>query len=60
MHWLGPYIIKHITDESVVQLEKLNGELVQVRVNGNRLKLYRDNPTPTTWLSGNKKSLSAT
>ena len=29
MHWLGPYVIKHITDGGVVQLAKLNGELIQ-------------------------------
>ena len=26
MHWLGPYVIKEITDGGVVQLVKLNGE----------------------------------
>ena len=42
MHWLVPYIIKHITDGGIVQLAKLNGELIHGRVNGSRLKLYRD------------------
>jgi len=26
MHWLGPYVIKEITDSGVVQLVKLNGD----------------------------------
>jgi hypothetical protein len=42
MHWLGPYVIRFVTDASVVQLEKLNGEVVEGLVNGSRLKLYRD------------------
>lgn len=46
MHWLGPDINKHITDGGVVQLEKLNGELVQARINSSRLKMYRDNTPP--------------
>ena len=27
MHWMGPYVIKEITDGDAVQLVKLNGEL---------------------------------
>lgn len=27
-HWLGPYIIKHISDGGVVHLAKLNGQLI--------------------------------
>ena len=50
MHWLGPYIIKHITNGDAIQLTKLNGELVQGKVNGSRLKLYRDNHSPTNFL----------
>lgn len=46
MHWLGPYIIKHITNGGAIRLEKLNGELIEGRVNGSGLKLYRDNPIP--------------
>jgi hypothetical protein len=42
MHWLGPYVIRFVTDAGVVQLEKLNGEVVEGLVNGSRLKLYRD------------------
>ena len=45
MHQLDPYIIKHITKGGKIQLEKLNGELIQGRVNGSRLKLYRDIPS---------------
>lgn len=47
MHWLGPYSIKHIIDGGIVQLTKLNGALIQGRVNGNKLKFYKDNPIPT-------------
>jgi len=25
MHWLGPYVVKEVTDGGVVQLVKLNG-----------------------------------
>jgi hypothetical protein len=42
MHWLGPYVIKFVTNVGVVQLEKLNGEVVEGLVNGSWLKLYRD------------------
>jgi len=34
MHWLGPYVIKEITDGRVVQLVKLNGEPFLGKVNG--------------------------
>jgi hypothetical protein len=43
MHWLGPYVIRFVTEAGVVQLEKLNGEIVEGPVNNSRLKLYRDN-----------------
>jgi hypothetical protein len=46
MHWLGPYVIKDISDGGAVQLAKLNGELFPGRINGSRLKVYRDDPTP--------------
>lgn len=42
-HWLGPYIIKHISNGGTVQLVKLNGQLIPRRVNGSRLKIYKDN-----------------
>jgi hypothetical protein len=42
MHWLGPYVIKYVTEAGVVQLEMLNGEVLGGLVNGSRLKLYRD------------------
>ena len=44
MHWLGPYQVKNVTDGGAVQLVKLNGEVFPTLVNGNRLKLYKDNP----------------
>ena len=34
MHWLGPYIIKEITDGDAIQLATLNGELFPKKVNG--------------------------
>jgi len=40
MHWLGPYVIKEITDGGGVQLVKLNGEPFPGQVNGSRLKPY--------------------
>ena len=45
MHWVGPYIIKEITDRGIVQLTKLNGEHFLGRVNGIRLKPYIGDPT---------------
>jgi hypothetical protein len=47
MHWLGPYVIRFVTDTGDVQLEKLNGDVVVGLVNGSRLKLYRDSCTST-------------
>lgn len=40
IHWLGPYVVKEITDGGVVQLVKLNGEPFPCKVNGNCLKPY--------------------
>lgn len=47
MHWLGPYVVKEITDGGTVQLTKLNGELFPGKINGSQLKMYRGDPTPT-------------
>ena len=44
MHWLGPYKVKHVTNGGIVQLAKLNGEVMPTLVNGSRMKLYRDMP----------------
>ena len=41
MHWLGPYMIRFVTKEGVIQLEKLNRELLEGLVNDNWMKLYR-------------------
>ena len=41
-HWLGPYQIQQITEGGVVQLSKLNEELVPTLINGSRLKIYSD------------------
>jgi hypothetical protein len=38
MHWLGPYVIIFLKDVGVLQLEKLNEEVVEILVNGSRLK----------------------
>jgi len=40
MHWLGPYVVKEVTDGDAVQLVKLNGEPFPGKVNGIRLKPY--------------------
>jgi hypothetical protein len=46
-HWLGPYVIRYVTETCVFQLEQLDGEVVEGLVNGSRLKLYRDKHTFT-------------
>jgi hypothetical protein len=46
MHWLGPYVIRFITQAGVVQMEKLDGEFMEGMVNESRLKLYRDKIIP--------------
>ena len=45
MHWLGPYVVKEITNGGAVQLIKLNGEPFLGKVNDNRLKPYKGGPT---------------
>ena len=45
-HWLGPYIMKEITDGGVVRLATLRSEILPGYFNGSRLKPYRDNPMP--------------
>ena len=44
MHWLGPSVIKEITNGGAVQLVKLNGEPFPGKVNVNWLKPYTNNP----------------
>ena len=44
MHWLGPYQVKYVTTSGIVQLVKLNGEMLSTLVNGSRMKLHKDNP----------------
>ena len=41
-HWLGPYQVQQVTKGGVVQLSKLNRELLPTLINGSRLKLYSD------------------
>lgn len=43
MHWLGPYQVKHVTEEGASSLAWLDGTMFPTMVNGSRLKLYRDN-----------------
>jgi len=45
MHWLGPYVVKEVTDGGAVQLVKLNGEPFPGKVNDNRLKPYMGGKT---------------
>jgi hypothetical protein len=35
-------VIRYVTDAGVVQLEQLDGQVMEGLVNGSRLKLYRD------------------
>jgi hypothetical protein len=43
MHWLGSYVIKQITKTGVAHFGNLDGQILDRMVNGNRLKIYRDN-----------------
>ena len=42
IHYLGPYVIMHITDADVMKLQKLDGMYITGMVNGSRLKPYYD------------------
>jgi hypothetical protein len=42
MHWLGLDVIRFLIDEIVVQLENMNGEVVEGLVYGSWMKLYRE------------------
>ena len=42
MHWLGPYVVMHITKAGAIKLHKLDGTLVVGMINGNWLKPYHD------------------
>ena len=42
MHWLGPYQVQQVTNGGAVQLNKLNGEILPMLINGSRLNLYSD------------------
>ena len=37
-HWLGPYVVKEITNEGAIKLEKLDGTEVRALINGSRMK----------------------
>lgn len=45
MHWMGPYVIHHVTDGGVEKLRNINGMSHEGFVNVSKLKLYRDNQT---------------
>ena len=45
-HWLGPYVVKEITNGGPVKLEKLDGMEVRWLINGSLLKPYFDNRDP--------------
>ena len=49
MHWLGPYVVVHITEVGVVKPHKLDGTLVVGMINGSRLKPYRDDGTTVSY-----------
>ena len=40
MHWLGPYVVVHITEVGAVKINKLDGTPVVGMINGSRLKPY--------------------
>ena len=42
-HWLGPYVVKEISDGGAMELEKLDGTKVRGIINGSRLKPYFGN-----------------
>ena len=41
-HWLGPYVVAHITEAGAIKLHKLDGTLVASMINNSKLKPYRD------------------
>ena len=41
-HWLGPFVVVHITAVGAVKLHKLDGTPVVGMINGSCLKPYRD------------------
>ena len=46
MHWLGPYLNNSITSGGAVQLQQLDGAILQKLVNGSRPKPYRTRSEP--------------
>jgi hypothetical protein len=55
MHWLGPYVVKSVTDGGVVQLRDLSGTELRGMINGSRLKLYKDSRPATAVVKKKKK-----
>ena len=41
-HWLGPYVVAHITESGMVKLHKLDGTPAVGMIDGYRLKPYCD------------------
>ena len=39
-HWIGPYMIVHITNAGEIKLQRLDGTYVMSMVNGSHLKPY--------------------
>ena len=42
MHWLGKYVVAHITDAGTMKLHKMDGTLVIGMINGSHFKPYYD------------------
>ena len=40
MRWLGPYLVCRVYENGSLQVEDLSGQLLDIRVNGSRVKLY--------------------
>ena len=41
-HWLGPYVVKEITDGGEVKLDNLDGIDIRGLINGSRIEPYLD------------------
>ena len=41
--WMGPYVVHTVFANGSLQLKDLQGNLLETRTNGSRVKLYRDN-----------------
>ena len=58
MHWLGLYLIHSITSGGAVQLQQLDGAVLQTLINGSHLNPYMMVPEMrTAWGTVKKKLL---